>query len=198
VLVVAALATLALWQIGGGKGVETIVVGANRLVDGMMATWSMAVPKATAEEKLAMATALRQEGPVLVLVGTALFAWLSLGFAAHLGWTEGSVRYSAEALRAIRLPRWISAVFVACLVVLWRLDVASGTAVLVTLALVRFLSVPLFVQGCAALSTLLHGRVLSARARSVLYGVSIVLGFHALVAFGAAAPWLRRRVLREE
>ena len=194
VLVTAALAVLGLWQLGGAKGSEAFLVGVNRFVETAMAGWAQAVPKSTDAERLEIAQALRTEGPALLAVAAAVISWLSLGLAAHLRWTEGSLRYSSEALRNLRLPLAVSVAFVAALVVAWRID--DGPKALVALAAVRLLSIPLFVQGCAALSKMLHRRNVGVRVRSVIYAVSIFFGFHALVAFGAAAPLVERAFYR--
>jgi hypothetical protein len=194
VLVVAALATLGFWQLGGAKGTEALSVGVNRFLEGAVATWVEAVPKSSVEEREQMARALRREGPALLVLLPALIGWLSIGLAAHLRWTEGSWRYSADSLRNLRLPTLLPVVFVVALLVAWRMP--SGAHSLWVITAVQLLSFPLFIQGCTALSTLLHRRNVGARFRSVIYAVSILFGFHALVAFGAAAPLVGRAFYR--
>lgn len=190
VAVTAVLAVLGLWQLGGAQGTEALGKGVERFVETAVAAWAQAFPKSTEAERLELARAFRQEGPALLALGSAIVAWLSLGLAAHLRWTEGSLRYSSEALRALRVPTVVTVAFVAALVAAWRLP--DGTASVIAVQAVRLLSIPLFVQGCATLSKLLHRRQVGARFRSVIYAVSIFFGFHAIVAFGAAAPLVGR------
>lgn len=194
VLVVALLAVLGLWQLGGGTGVEAVRTGVARFVETAIGAWAQAFPKSTEAERTEIAQAFRTEGPALLALVTAVIAWLSLGLAAHLRWTERSLRYSSEALRNLRVPMVLSFAFIVALVVAWRVE--GGPAAVGAVLAVRLLSIPLFVQGCTALSKLLHRRNVGARVRSVIYAVSIFFGFHALVAFGAAAPLVGRAFYR--
>ncbi len=135
---------------------------------------------------------LQYEGPFFYLSGVLLSCWLSIGMSAHLGWLETGHRYSAEALRSIRFPFWASAVFGVLFIGAFSGNGTSDVQRVVS-GLFRIASCFMFMQGTICLSVIFNRKGVSARSRTLIYGVAVVLGFYALVGMGAISPWLFKK-----
>ncbi len=128
-----------------------------------------------------------------MLSGAILSFWLSVGVAAHLGWFAPGHAVSAASLRALRLPGWVSLGFVALFVVTMRAG-AGGAGYWG--GGFRLVGALVFIQGCVLLSSLMDARQVAPRIRTLVYLVSILLGFYALVGMGVVGPWFFRKQLR--
>jgi hypothetical protein len=164
-----------------------------QVVDGVVTQMKAAVTADATFQWDAVRAVLFYEGPFLLLSGAILSFWLSVGVAAHLGWFEEKHALSAQSLRRLRLPVWVSAVFVGLFIVTAQAG-AGGAGYWG--GVFRLLGSLIFIQGCVALSNLMEIRQVAPRVRTFVYLVSIVLGFYALVGMGVVGPWLFRKRLR--
>jgi hypothetical protein len=129
------------------------------------------------------------EGPFLFVSVGLLSFWFSVGLIAHLGGFAEGHAYHAENLRRQRLSGWVWLVFVAAFAATltgpeWFQRVASG--------IVRISGALLFIQGCMTLSSVMHRRQVRSRVRTLVYSLSVVFAFYALVVVGLLSPWVGR------
>lgn len=137
------------------------------------------------------------EGPFLYISAMLYSMWASLGLAAHLGWVPEGHPYSASSLRQLRFPVWVSLAFLATY--LGGVFVAQEPIRHVCAGVSRLLGVLMFVQGCIYLSEMLARKMVRPRVRSLIYSISIVFGFYAVVGIGIVSPWfLRKQRMMEE
>ncbi len=164
-----------------------------QMVDGIVVQLKTAVAADPSFQWEAVRGILFYEGPFLVLSGAILSFWLSVGMAAHLGWFEEGHSLSASSLRQLQLPAWVSLGFV----VLFAFTVSAGPGAAGYLGGVfRLVGSLVFIQGCVVLSNLMNGRQVAPRIRTLIYLVSILLGFYALVGMGVMGPWFFRKRAR--
>lgn len=134
------------------------------------------------------------EGPFLYLSGAILSLWLSVGFAAHMGWLSEHPRLSGTQLRKLRPPMSLSFFFIALFILAYfttaRWHHLSKGMLLVAGSL-------MFIQGCIYVSKILASRAFPPRLRTFIYSLSILLGFYVLVGIGTLGPWLFRHRERE-
>lgn len=161
-----------------------------QLVDSVIAQLKTAVSGDASFQWDAVRALLFYEGPFLLLSGAVLSLWFSVGAAAHLGWFGEGHELSADRLRELRLPPWFSVAFVALFVLLVS-GVAGRFGYLG--GVFRLLGSIVFIQGCVALSNLMAVRQIAPRVRTLIYTVSILVGFYAVVGMGVMGPWLYRK-----
>lgn len=134
-----------------------------------------------------MKAKLLYQGPFLYLSAVILSLWFSVGIAAHLGWFESGHRFSADSLRELRLPAWITLPGFA----LYLATFAGGAAAHPVLGgLAQIFGALLLIQGLVCLSVGLARFAVPSRARTLIYVVSIVVGFYILIGAGALGPVL--------
>lgn len=133
---------------------------------------------------------LLYQGPFLYVAGSILSFWISVGFAAHLGWMNESHPYGGNALRSVRLPNWMSILFIGLFVA--NAFVTSDLFHLVG-GVFRVVSAFMFVQGMVTISRTLAMRRIRPFMRSIFYVFSVVLGFYMVVGIGVFSPWILRK-----
>lgn len=133
---------------------------------------------------------LLYEGPFFYLSGVLLSLWISVGFSAHLGWLVSPHRYSSESLRGIRLPAWASLVFGILFVGSF---IGHGDVTRLVGGLFRIACCIMFMQGTICLSDIMARKGIRPRARTVVYGLAIVLAFYVMVGVGVLSPWFFKR-----
>jgi len=197
------------WQMVARAALLAVVLGAAALI--FLATWSrtgvweawsnqvtltvtqiqsIVQGDSTAPVFPELASMLLYEGPFLLVSGALISLWLSVGLVSHIGLLETNSAYSSSALRALRLPSWLSGLFLglfALMVLLtppWQ-QFASG--------LYRLGATIFFIQGTICLAQLLDARKLSHRARTFAYVFGVLLGFYVLVGLGVLSPWILRK-----
>jgi Predicted membrane protein (DUF2232) len=131
------------------------------------------------------------EGPFLYLSASLLSFWIALGSAAHFGWVKEETNvYSSKSLKALRLPRWMNPLF--ALFFALTLIVTSPAHYAIS-GVFRVLSGFLFIQGSICLSIVLEQRGVRKNIRTLIYCLSVLLGFYALVGMGMMSPWILRK-----
>jgi hypothetical protein len=141
----------------------------------------------------ALQTFFVHESPFVYVSWSMLSAWLSVGIAAHLGWLPPEHKLSGASLRALRLPRWLSIVFVVIFGAALISDSSLGNLDFLFLGLFFILGTLMFIQGCISLSDILSRRVVSPAVKTFLYSIAIIPGFPALMGVGVMSPWFFRR-----
>ncbi len=134
---------------------------------------------------------IKVEGMGLILAGILLATWISIGFAAHLKWVDGKNLFSAENLRRVRLPKFIAPTFILC-IGFSLLEIPFG-GVAVIRPLQRIVGVLLFIQGGIHLSEILEYRKVKSWIRTLVFMVSVTLGFYVLIGMGMMTPFLEKR-----
>lgn len=198
--------------VGTFSGLALVGVYAFRQGKNLLVYWRESIEKAVLLVKSSVNTAnqasvdwdalqsvLFSEGPFLYLSVLFLSLWLSLGAASHFGVFGSQGTYSPGRLRRFRLPRWSAILFLFLFIggALGWLNELSG--------LTRLFSCLVFVQGCVFLSRVMKEKRIGSRVRTLLWAVSMVFGFYAVLALGVVAalaqprsrPTLRRNTLGE-
>ena len=130
------------------------------------------------------------EGPFLFLAGSMLSLWVSVGIAAHFEWFDKKHPLRSSQLRKVRLPNWFSLLFVGGFI---AVALSSGEEPSLFSGIIRILGVLMFIQGCVCISEVMKGRKLGSRVRTLVYSLSILLGFYAVVGMGVLSPVFYQR-----
>lgn len=133
---------------------------------------------------------LLYQGPFLYVSASVLSLWLSVGLAAHLGWTAENEVFSARALRRLQLPALFSFLFV--LLFFMSAFVPEGFQHLAG-GLFRVIGVFMFLQGMVTLSKAMALKQTRPAFRTFVYFVSVLLGFYMVVGIGVFSPWIFRK-----
>lgn len=160
------------------QGVTDVLVGSYEKVRASITpTW-----KATQDYR----GLVQSQGPIF-LAGLFAFAlWICVGFTAHFGWWKSPHPYSAENLRNLRLPMWLSLAFVGSL--LWGAQATS---------LQFFLAVLMVMQGTILLSQWFSREKISPWRRALLYTFGVTVGLGVLAGLGTVAPLLYKNFKQE-
>ncbi|MCB0405210.1 MAG: DUF2232 domain-containing protein [Bdellovibrionales bacterium] len=129
---------------------------------------------------------LLYEGPFLFLAGILLCIWISVGFAAHLGWFPEKHPLHATQLRKLRLPLWVPSVFAVLFAA--RFVPETPLKFYVEGVFMAWSSI-ILVQGCVYLSALLVRKRLGSGLKLFIYAFSLTFGSYALVALGVFGNW---------
>jgi len=130
------------------------------------------------------------EGPFLLISAALISLWVSVGLVAHVGLLEDNSAYNGTALRALRVPTWLSGVFFALFfVMLLPVSALQQFAA----GIYRLAATIFFIQGTVCLVHMLDAKKVSHRARTFVYVFAILIGFYVLVGLGALSPWILRK-----
>ncbi len=195
------------WQMVGRAALLALVLGGAALAllaawshTGIWQAWSHQVHQTITQvasllqEKIEGAAELEKtllyEGPFLLVSGALISLWVSVGLVAHLGLLEANSAYSSSALKSLRVPAWMSGLFLGLFVLMLAApspvrEFASG--------LYRLAGTVLFIQGTVCLARLMEVRKVTQRGRTVAFGLAVLLGFYALVGLGVLSPWILRK-----
>ncbi|MEZ4750760.1 MAG: DUF2232 domain-containing protein [Bdellovibrionota bacterium] len=158
----------------------------NSLVERLLSGYAeMEVLKDMVNPKLLHDTLL-YEGPFLLLAGILLCIWISVGFAAHLGWFPEKHPLHATQLRKLRLPVWVPVVFA---VLFAARFVPEAPLKFYLEGMFMAWSSVILVQGCVYLSALLVRKRLGRGLKLFIYAFSLTFGSYALVALGVFGNW---------
>lgn len=195
------------WQMVAKAALLALALGGAALVllsawnrAGIWETWSNQVHLSVAQIQTLMQgdgapfaeleTMLLFEGPFLLVSAALISLWLSIGLVSHVGLLEENSAYDGTALRALRLPTWVSFSFLG-LFFLMLLPVSSFQQL--ASGVYRLVATVFFIQGTVCLAHLLDAKKVSHRARTFVYVFAVMIGFYVLVGLGALSPWILRK-----
>lgn len=160
-------------------------------VDGIITQVKESVQSEQSVEWSVIRGLLFYEGPFLYLSFAVISFWLSVGLAAHLGWFKEKHAFSAGSLRNLKLPVWVSFIFVGLFISTF---LETRGAHFLLGGSFRLVGSLMFIQGCICLSRFLELRgIRSGLVRTLTYLFAILFGFYAVIGMGVVSPWFFKR-----
>lgn len=157
-----------------------------QLIQTLITYTQLSVPSTLSVNWDALLKTLIKQGPFLYLSLVLLCVWLSLGIAAHLGWQSSNSQYNGSALRALKMPSWLSLLFLSIFIPSLLLKEVGNWVM--THALLEVGGVLMFIGGCIQMSRWMFSARVPSFLRTLLYSVTISLGPYILIGLGVLAP----------